>query len=216
ADTASNRARLARIHYVLTTWNELDPAVAEEIRSELDDISGEAGGTTTMVASLFQHVPAARLARMLGVGGNRAARGILSQYGAGGSLPRGSLAFSGGIMIGAVHVHDARGFKNELQKLQRGQPSNRRGARERSRPAESRSRSATGLLSGHRPGRTSTTRPRPGSPPGRSTAAAATNSTAPTPPPPASRSTTRTASSTRPTRPAPTRARSIRCCRPGS
>src|SRR5262249_51371535 len=103
ADTASNRARLARIHYVLTTWNELDPAVAEEIRSELDDISGEAGGTTTMVASLFQHVPAARLARVLGVGGNRAARGILSQYGAGGSLPRGSLAFSSGIMIGAVH-----------------------------------------------------------------------------------------------------------------
>src|SRR5262249_5958040 len=80
ADTVTNRAKLARINYVLTTWDQLDPAVAEEIRSELDEIAGEVSGGDTMPASLFSHLPAARLAARLGLRGNRAALGVLAQY----------------------------------------------------------------------------------------------------------------------------------------
>jgi hypothetical protein len=81
-------------------------------------------------------VSAAKVAGMLGVGGDRQALMILSALGRGGTLPGGGKAFTagrGGVVVnGNVHVHgvtNTRQFTDELEKQNRGRPANRRGAR---------------------------------------------------------------------------------------
>jgi hypothetical protein len=135
-DTDANRNQLAKIREALNhNWDALTRDTKLKIKELLDALDGL---DPDKAASRFRHISPNKLAGQLGFGGGRdatrRAAAVLSQIGAGGTIPARGAAFAGGIQFNGpttIHVSadDTGRLEAQLAKKARARPQVRRGAR---------------------------------------------------------------------------------------
>jgi len=101
-------------------------------QQKINDLNKK-GTDAEIAATRFVRRDPAKLAAMLGLGGNQYATAMLAAYGRGGTLPSRGGQFAGtGVYVANQHIYgitDVNQFENAMTKQGRGKAHNRRGAR---------------------------------------------------------------------------------------